>query len=73
MRTFVLKAGATGLTLVAAIAAAVHVGGNVRTAAAPLHPAVVGGTQPATKDGRLDLSPSVRSADVQTVTSTHAS
>ncbi len=73
MRSLVLKAAATALTLAAAAAAAVHVAGNLRTASAPLHPAVVGRPAVTTRDGRLSLSPSVRSADVQPVTSTHVS
>jgi len=72
VRSLVLKAAATALTLVAAGAAAAHVAGNVKTTAAPLHPSVVGG-EITTAGGRLTLSPSVRSGDVQTVTSTHAS
>ena len=71
MRSLLLKAAATALTFVAAAAAALHVAGHVKTAAAPLHPAVVGGA-PA-PGGKLSLSPSVRSADVQAVTSSYAS
>ena len=72
MRGLLLKAAATAIPLVAAGAAAVHVGGHVKTTAAPLHPSVLG-AQPTPADGRLTLSPSVRSGDVQAVTSSYAS
>jgi hypothetical protein len=70
MHALLLKAAATVLTLVAAGAAALHVGANVKTSSAPLHPSVLGVTA---KGGKLSLSPSVRSGDVQAVTSTYAS
>ncbi|HSR22328.1 MAG TPA: hypothetical protein VLW53_02175 [Candidatus Eisenbacteria bacterium] len=74
MKSLQLKAAATALTLVAAAAAAVQVSGHVKSSAAPLHPSVRGGAAvTTTKDGRLSLSPSVRSGDVQAVTSTYAS
>jgi hypothetical protein len=74
MRSLLLKAAATALTLLAALGAAVHVGGHLKSAAAPLQPAVVGASAVATtRDGKLSLSPSIRSADVQAVTSTYAS
>jgi hypothetical protein len=73
VRTLLLKAAATLLTLLAAGAAAVHVGGHVKSSAAPLHPSVLGGAADTTQGGRLSLSPSVRSGDVQAVTSTYAS
>ncbi len=76
MQVLLLKAAATALTLVAAAGAALHVSVNVKSAAAPLHPAVVGGatvSAGATGSGSLHLAPSVRSADVQAVTSTYAS
>jgi hypothetical protein len=73
MRSLLLKGAATALVLVAAAAAAVHVGGNLRSPSAPLHPVVLGRQPATTKDGRLSIAPSVRSGAVQTVTSTHAS
>ena len=75
MRSLLLKAAATALTVLAAAAAAVHVGGNLKTASAPLHPSVVGGSNlgVSTSGGKLTLSPSVRTGDVQAVTSTYAS
>lgn len=70
-----LKAAATAFTLVATAASALYVGGHLKNPAAPLHPAVVGGqlAAPTSADGRLHLSPAVRSGDVQPVTSTYAS
>lgn len=74
MRQMLLKAGATVLTLVAAIAAAVQVSGNVKNPAAPLHPSVLGKPPvTSTAGGRLRLSPAVRASNVETVTSTYAS
>src|SRR5205807_947877 len=74
VRPLLLKAAATGLTLVATAAAAVHVGGHLRRATAPLHPGVIGGAAlPTTAEGRLTLTPSVRSASVEAVTSSQAS
>jgi hypothetical protein len=70
-----LKAGATVLTLAAAVASAIYVSGHVRNGTAPLHPTVIG--EPAvvstSAGGRLSVSPSVRSSDVESVTSTYAS
>lgn len=74
MHAFVLKAVATALTLAAAAAAAMHVSGHLKSAGAPLHPAVLGGSGiTAGADGKLHLTPSVRSGDVQSVTSTYSS
>ncbi len=72
--SLLLKAAATALTFVVAAAAAVHVSGHLKSASAPLHPGVLGGaTVTTTAGGRLSLTPSVRSANVQTVTSTYPS
>ena len=76
MRSLLLKVAATALTGVAAVASVVHVNGHLKTATAPLHPTVVGGTPASVSvgaDGRLNLSPSVRTGDVQAVTSSYAS
>ncbi|TMC11939.1 MAG: hypothetical protein E6J41_04305 [Chloroflexi bacterium] len=78
MHALLLKAAATALTIAAAAAAIVHVSGHLKTAAAPLHPAVVGGSAAGAgvglgSDGRLHLTPSVRSGSVQAVTSTYDS
>ena len=72
--SLLLKAAATALTFVAAAAAAIHVSGHVKTSSAPLHPGVMGGSTVTTAaGGRLNLTPSVRSGNAQTVTSTYAS
>jgi hypothetical protein len=75
VRSLVLKAAATALTLAAAGAAAVHVGAHVKDSpASPLHPGVMGGSVVATASGgKLSLTPSVRSGGVRPVTSTYVS
>jgi hypothetical protein len=72
MRGFALKAAATALTLVVAAAAAGYVGGHVKNGSAPMQPSVLG-SDPSADGGRLTLSPSVRSGDVQAVSTTHSS
>ena len=71
MPSLALKAAATFVTLGAALLSALYVGGHVKSGAAPLHPSVIGARQGI--GGRLTLTPSVREADVQPVTSTYAS
>jgi hypothetical protein len=72
--SLLLRAVATALTIVAATAAAAHVGGHLKSASAPLHPGVLGaGTTVTAAGGRLTLTPSVRSGNAQAVTSTYAS
>jgi len=74
VRVVLLKAAATALTVAAAAAAIVHVNGNLKTAGAPLHPSVLGGSVVAVGgDGKLHLTPSVRSGAASAVTSTYAS
>ncbi len=76
MQALLLKVAATVLTLGTAAAAALHVSSHVKSSAAPLHPGVVQASRtslPAFSDGRLRLSPAVRGAKVETVTSTYAS
>jgi len=73
MQAFALKAVVTGVTMVATVVSALYVGAHVRNPNAPLHPVVMGRSASATPGGRLSLSPSVRSSDVQPVTSTYAS
>ena len=75
MRALALKAGATALTLATAFASAVYVGAHLKNAAAPLHPSVVPRSPAASTPagGQLSVSPSVRSGDVESVTSTYAS
>ena len=75
LRSILLKAVATGLTLLTAASSAGYVSGHVKHGSAPLHPSVNGGSAFATTQtgGRLSLSGSVHSATVETVTSTYAS
>jgi hypothetical protein len=76
VQTLFLKAAATALTIAAAAAAIVHVDGHLKAASAPLHPTVLGGSASAVSlgsDGRLHLTPSVRSGTAAAVTSTYAS
>jgi len=74
MHSLLLKAAATALTIAAAAAAIVHVNGHLKTAGAPLHPSVLGGSAVAVSaDGKLHLTPSVRSGGASAVTSTYAS
>lgn len=72
MQALVLKAAATLLTLLAAAGSAIYVGGHQKNASAPLHPTVVG-KPAAVPGGRLVLTPSIRDANVQAVTSTYVS
>jgi hypothetical protein len=74
MRSLLLRAAATALVAVAVTGAAIHVATNLKSASAPLHPGVAGGsTVITTAGGRLALTPSVRSGNAQAVTSTYAS
>jgi hypothetical protein len=69
MRGFLLKAGATALTLLTTAASAWYVAGHLKNPAAPLQPPVLASEQ----DGPISLGPSVHQADVQPITSTYAS
>jgi hypothetical protein len=73
MRELGLKAGATALTLAAAAAAAFYVTGHLKSAGAPLQPAVVSrpGASPAA-GGRLSVSSGVTRTELAPVTSTYA-
>lgn len=69
MRELGLKAMATAVVMLAAAGAAVYVGGHVRSATAPLHPAVLdrsGGVS-------MGLSSGVRPTAEPPVTSTYVS
>ncbi len=70
MHALVLKAGATVLTMLSALGSAAYVSGHVKNASAPLHPTVLSAQANA---GQLTLTPSVHTAAVEAVTSTHAS
>ena len=69
MPALALKATATVLTFLAAAFSAGYVAGHVKSGAAPLHPSVVGRAAGA----QMTLTPSVRAANVEPVTSTYAS
>ena len=76
MRALLLKAGATMLTIAAAAASAVYVTSHLKNPAAPLRPTVLNAnslSSVTTLGGKLTVGPSVRSSDVQPVTSTYAS
>jgi hypothetical protein len=73
VQSLALRVAVTALTAATAVAAAVHVSGNIKNASAPLHPGVVGGAAAAAPAGRLSLSPSVHSGAARPVTSTYAS
>jgi hypothetical protein len=76
VRAFVLKAGATLLTVAAATASALYVTSHLQNPAAPLRPAVANANSLSTVSalgGQLTIGPSVRSSDVRPVTSTYAS
>ncbi len=72
MRTFLLKLGATVLTLGTALASAVYVTAHLKNPSAPLQPAVLA-SQPGGPVGGLTITPGVRQGDVQPVSSTYAS
>jgi hypothetical protein len=72
MRSFVIKTGATLLTVGATMLSAVFVTSHLKNPAAPLQPPVLSGGQTASAGG-VTVGPSVHSSDVQPVTSTYAS
>jgi hypothetical protein len=77
MRIFLLKAGATLLTMVTTLASAMYVTAHLKNPNAPLRPPVLsagtGTTVTTPFGGSLTLTPGVRAADVQPVSSTYAS
>lgn len=73
MRTLLLKALATGLTMLTAAGSASYVGAHLKNASAPLHPAAGGSAYASGLGGRLALGGSVHIANVEAVTSTYAS
>ena len=72
MRSFLLKLGATVLTLGTTVAAAVYVTAHLKNPSAPLQPAVLA-SQQGGQVGGVTITPGVRQGDVQPVTSTYAS
>jgi hypothetical protein len=72
MRSFVLKTGATFVTIGATMVSALFVTSHLKNPAAPLQPPVLSGNKSASAGG-VTVGPSVHSSDVQPVTSTYAS
>jgi hypothetical protein len=76
MRSVVLKAGATLLTVATTLVSAVYVTSHLKNAAAPLQPTVLSASRASTvttPGGTITLGPSVQPTDLQPVTSTYAS
>jgi hypothetical protein len=75
MRTVVLRAGATVLTLATTLLSAAYVTAHLKNPAAPLQPAVAKAStgSTATGPGGVKLGPSVQPGSGQPVTSTYAS
>jgi hypothetical protein len=72
MRPFLLKFGATVLTLGTTVASAMYVTAHLKNASAPLQPSVLASQQSGPVGG-LTMTPGVRQGDVPPVTSTYAS
>jgi hypothetical protein len=76
MRTGILKAGATLLTIAATALSAFYVTAHLKNPAAPLQPTVLsasGATTLSAPGGILTLGPSVQPSNAHPVTSTYAS
>jgi hypothetical protein len=76
MRSVVLKAGATLLTVATTLLSAAYVTSHLKNPAAPLQPTVLsasGASTVTTPGGTLTLGSSVQPTDMQPVTSTYAS
>lgn len=69
MRAFILKAGATLLTLGATLASALYVTSHLKNPDAPLQPIVLSSLS----TGNVSLTPGVQQAKVAPITSTYAS
>jgi hypothetical protein len=72
MRPFLLKLGATVLTLGTTAASALYVTAHLKNPSAPLQPTVLA-SQQGGQVGGVTITPGVRQGDVQPVTSTYAS
>ena len=72
MSSFLLKVGATVLTLGTTAASAMYVTAHLKNPSAPLQPAVLASQQAGTVGG-VTITPGVRQGDVQPVTTTYAS
>ncbi len=77
IRAAVLRAGATAIALGATVISAAYVTAHLKNPAAPLQPPVLstgaGASVGLPGGATFGIAPSVRHADVQPVTSTHAS
>jgi hypothetical protein len=76
MRTVILKAGATLLTVAATVLSALYVTAHLKNPAAPLQPTVLNASRGASVSapgGTLTLGPSVQPSTAHPVTSTYAS
>ena len=75
MRTFLLKFGATALTLASTAVSALYVTAHLKNPSAPLQPTVIKGQDASVSafGGNVTVGPSVHQSDVQPVTSTYAS
>jgi hypothetical protein len=76
MRSVILKAGATLLTVAATALSGLYVTSHLKNPAAPLQPSVLsasGATTLSAPGGTLTLGPSVQASNAQPVTSTYAS
>jgi hypothetical protein len=71
VRTFLLKAGATVLTVGTTMASALYVTAHMKNPAAPLQPTVLKSST--STAGGVTIGPSVQAGNVQPVTSTYAS
>jgi hypothetical protein len=69
VRAYILKAGATVLTVVATLASALYVTSHLKNPAAPLQPIVLSSRS----SGDVTLTPAVQQTTVAPVTSTYAS
>jgi hypothetical protein len=69
MRAFILKAGATALTVAATLASSLYVASHLKNPAAPLQPIVLN----ASTGGAVTLTPGVHQTAVAPMTSTYAS
>jgi hypothetical protein len=72
VRPFLLKLGATALTLGTTVASALYVTAHLKNPSAPLQPAVLT-SQQGDSVGGLTITPGVRQGDVKPVTTTYAS
>lgn len=76
MRSFLLKAAATLLTVGATAASALFVTSHLKNPAAPLQPPVLNagaGTSTTALGGTLTVGPSVHASNQEPITSTYAS